>query len=139
MNLAPMRPGRKPLLLALLAASVVACGPRDAGPESTSGAPPAGSVTTIDGYALGPVRTLNGAQFHRLEATARSGWNATHPGEILSGFEVRTPAGPAPLTSGALPLGPDDFLVVVTVAGAGQHVVAVHCNPATFPAPGSCS
>jgi hypothetical protein len=130
--------GRLPLL-ALLAASAAACASGPAGPAWTFGARAAVSVDTIDGYTLGPARTLDVEQFHRLEATARALWREKHPNETLSGFEVRMPAGAAPTATNATPAGPDDYLVVVTAAGGKQHVIALHCNPLTFPAPGSCS
>ena len=93
---------------------------------------------TLDGYTLGPAPRLSGDQFHRLEATARDLWRSGHPNEVLSGFEVRTAAAPPATELIGSPIG-DAYILVVTVAGGARHALAIHCDPATFPAPGSCS
>jgi hypothetical protein len=117
---------------------VAACGlvPAAATPVAPAGEPVA---ETIEGFALAGARALTGDQFHRLEATARDEWQAAHPNEALSAFEVRASDASAD-PSGTPPNGPDDYLVMITVAGTHErHVLRIHCDPATFPAIGSCS
>lgn len=82
----------------------------------------------IDGVAVGPVKTVDGASFRRLEASARETWVAAHGGPAPIGYELHE-----------LRQGPWDFLMVVTTRDGARHAVVLHCDAAAFPARGSCS
>ena len=121
----------------LSALSVVACDVLPGSSTTGEAIPPIATFETIDGYELGPLRMLSGAAFHRLESDARATWLASHPDDILSGFELRSPAVRADVATA--PADVLEFLMVVTVVGGERHVVALRCDPVTFPAKTSCS
>ena len=123
--------------LGLSALAVSACDVLPGSSSTGDAMPPLATFETIDGYALGPLRVLPGAAFHRLETDARATWLASHPGDILSAFELRSPAERADVATA--PADVLEFLMVVTVVGGERHVVALRCDPVTFPARTSCS
>ena len=124
-------------VLGLSVLALSACGVLPGSSSAAEAVPTTSIFETVDGYALGPVRTLSGAAFHRLESDARATWLASHPDDILSGFELRSPAELADVATA--PADMLEFLVVVTVVGGERHVVALRCDPVTFPAKTSCS
>ena len=125
------------LALGLSALAVSACDVLPGWSSAADGVPTLATFETIDGYALGPLRALSGAAFHRLESDARATWLASHPDDILSAFELRSPAERADVATA--PADVLEFLVVVTVVGGERHVVALRCDPSKFPAEASCS
>lgn len=109
--------------LVLGAALVAACAGPTPGPNAAQSPDP-----VIDGYAIGPSRdVVDPGVFHRLETTTRDAWRRLHPGEVLSGFDLRH-AGT--LADGTVQPGIDDaatFLMVVTVVGGGRHALVLRC------------
>jgi hypothetical protein len=125
------------LLLGLSVLAVSACGVLPGSSSAAEAVPTTAIFETVDGYALGPLRMVSGAAFHRLESDARATWLASHPDDTLSGFELRSRAASADFATA--PADVLEFLMVVTVVGGERHVVALRCDPVTFPAKTSCS
>ncbi len=98
-----------------------------------------GTGVVLDGFVLGAPRTVSGAEFHRLETTARdvaaSAWPAT-PATSFALYSAGTlPDGTVqPGTD-----GPMTFLLAVGLAGGDRHAMVIQCQEATFPDPGSCA
>ena len=102
-------------------------------------APQPPAALSIDGYAIGPARSVSGDEFHRLEVTARDVVRTTWPGKPMTSIQL---ASAGTLADGSIQAGtegPFTFLVVIAVNGAGRHAFVLECNDATFPAPNSCA
>ena len=101
--------------------------------------PDAVTDEVVDGYAIGPARTVSGDEFHRLEVTARDVAQARWPGLPMTRIDL---AAAGTLADGSIQAGtegPSTFLVVIDVNGAGRHAFVLQCDDATFPAPDSCA
>ena len=97
------------------------------------------AAETIDGYAIGPARSVTGDEFHRVEVTARDVVRSTWPGKPMTSIQLAS-AGTLPNGSvQAHTEGPFTFLVVIDVNGAGRHALVLQCDDATFPQPDSCA
>ena len=93
----------------------------------------------IDGYAIGPARSVSGDEFHRLEVTARDVVRTAWPGKPMTSIQL---ASAGTLADGSIQAGTEGrftFLVVIDVHGAGRHALVLECDDATFPAPDSCA
>lgn len=93
----------------------------------------------VDGFAIGPARTVSGDAFHRLEVTARDVVRGRWPGLPMTRIDV---ASAGTLSDGSAQSGtegPFTFLVVINVNGEGRHAMVLQCDDATFPAPDSCA
>jgi len=105
-----------------------------------AGPPPDGVADeVVDGYAIGPARTVSGDEFHRLEVTARDVAQTRWPGLPMTRIDL---AAAGTLADGSIQAGtegPSTFLVVIDVNGAGRHAFVLQCDDATFPAPDSCA
>jgi hypothetical protein len=125
-------PIARPVAMLSLVIVVGACG---------APTPPAATVAdeVVDGYAIGPARTVSGDEFHRLEVTARDVARTRWPGLPMTRIDL---AAAGTLADGSIQAGtegPSTFLVVIDVNGAGRHAFVLQCDDATFPAPDSCA
>ncbi len=116
------------LAVLTLALAVAACG--------STATPPS---QTIDGFAIGPARTVSGDEFHRLEATARDLVRAAWPGSVLTGIQLVSAGTLADGSVQAGTEGPLTFLLVIDLTGEGRHALVLECDDATFPQPDSCA
>ena len=97
------------------------------------------AAEAIDGYAIGPARSVSGDEFHRLEVTARDVVRAAWPGSPLTGIQLVSAGTLADGTVQAGTDGPSTFLVVIDVNGEGRHALVLRCDDAPFPQPDSCA
>ena len=96
------------------------------------------AAEAIDGYAIGPARSVSRDEFHRLEVTAREVAKGAWPGSVLTGIQL---VAGGTLPDGSVQAGTDGpftFLVVVDITGEGRHALVLQCDDATFPQPDSC-
>ena len=102
-------------------------------------APQPPDARSIDGYAIGPSRSVSPDEFHRLEATARDAVKGRWPGMPMTSIEL---VSAGTLEDGSLQVGtegPFTFLVVIDVHGEGRHALVLQCDDATFPQADSCT
>jgi hypothetical protein len=123
-------PIARPVAMLSLVIVVGACG---------APTPDAATDEVVDGYAIGPARTVAGDEFHRLEVTARDVARTKWPGLPMTRIDLAAAGTHADGSIQAGTEGPSTFLVVIDVNGAGRHAFVLQCDDATFPASDSCT
>ena len=99
--------------------------------------PPSGDV--VDGFVIGAPRSVSGAEFHRLETTAKAISASAGPTHRAVSFYLY---GAGTLPDGTIQReteGPFRFLMLIGLVGGERHAIVIECDEATFPDSESCA
>jgi hypothetical protein len=99
--------------------------------------PPSGDV--VDGFVIGAPRAVSGAEFHRLETTAKAISKSAWPEQRAVSFSLY---GAGTLPDGTIQReteGPFRFLMLIGLVGGERHAIVIECDEATFPDFDSCA
>lgn len=95
----------------------------------------------IDGYAIGPLRTVEpGLDLRHVEPAARLLSRTLYPDRgFIDAFDIRSAGSLADGSHQTGVEGPATFLIVLGYADGGpQHALVIVCDPATAPVLDRC-